>query len=105
MWPLSVQPVAAKALSAIINDVPVVTSRLKKIIVFSEDCGNERKFPPLAKNTFYVVPEAVARNIYRFGRSSLDLLYPQRKYMANGIMYIETLGMVYTHNLPICAQL
>ncbi|MEE0887738.1 MAG: hypothetical protein U0L97_00815 [Candidatus Saccharimonadaceae bacterium] len=99
-----VQPVAAKALSAIINDVPVVTARLKRIVVYPEGSSNERKFPAPVENTFYIVSEVVARNIYRFGRSALDLLYPQRKYMANGIMYIETLGMVYTKNLPICAR-
>ena len=98
------QPTAAKELSAIVNDVIITASRLKRIVILSDN-GSERLIPPLAKGTFYIVPEAVARNIYRFGRSTLDLLYPQRKYMANGIMYIETLGMVYTHNLPICAQL
>ena len=98
-----VQPVAAKVLGTIINDVPVVASRLRKITVLS-DGGIEQKFPPPTNNTFYIVSEAVARNVYRFGRSSLDLLYPQSKYMANGVMYIETLGMVYTKNLPICSR-
>lgn len=98
-----VQPVAAKVLSTIINDVPVVASRLRKITVLS-DGGIEQKFPPPTNNTFYIVSEVAARNVYRFGRSSLDLLYPQSKYMANGVMYIETLGMVYTKNLPICSR-
>ena len=98
-----VQPVAAKVIGTIINDVPVVASRLRKITVLS-DGGIEQKFPPPTNNTFYIVSEVVARNVYRFGRSSLDLLYPQSKYMANGVMYIETLGMVYTKNLPICSR-
>ena len=95
------QPTAAKELSAIVNDVIITASRLKRIVILSDN-GSERLFPPLAKGTFYIVPEAVARNIYRFNRSSLDLLYPRRKRMANGVMYVEALGMVYTNNLPTC---
>ena len=96
-----VQPTAAKELSAIVNDVIITASRLKRIVILSDN-GSERLIPPLAKGTFYIVPEAVARNIYRFNRSSLDLLYPRRKRMANGVMYVEALGMVYTNNLPTC---
>lgn len=98
-----VEPVAAKTLSAIVNDVPIIASRLRKIVVFSND-GDERAFPSPAKNTFFIVPEVVARNVYRFSRGSMDLLYPRSSRIVNEVMYIETLGVVFTNNLPICRQ-
>ena len=92
-------PSAAKILAAETEYVKIVSERLKGIFVSTDD--SERKIPLPADGTYYIVSEAVARNVYRFGRSSIDLLYPKKSYRSNDILYIEALGMVYTNNLPI----
>lgn len=93
------QPSAAKLLAAEIENARVISVRLKNIFVSID--GNRYGFPPPAKDTYYITSEAVARNIYRFGRSSTDLLYLKDFHKANDVLYVEALGMVYTKNLPV----
>ncbi len=92
------QPMATGILGPVVWNVPIYTNHLKGIFVTTPE-GERQDFPPIAGNVYYIVPEAIARNVYRFSRSSADLLYPGQCHYANGILYVETLGMVYTNKL------
>ena len=95
-------PVVAKTLAPYLAGLTVKSFRLKYIGVEYED-GTLHNFPAYQDGVFYIVSESIARNVYRFSRTTVDLLFPkaQDSYYQNGIMYIGSLQMVYTNKMPI----
>lgn len=94
-------PAAARVLAPHLVGLTVKSFRLKYIGVEYQD-GTLRNLPSYQNGVFYIVSESVARNVYRFGRTTIDLLFPKAQdlYYQNGIVYIGSLQMVYTNKMP-----
>lgn len=95
-------PSIAKVLAPYLAGHIVKSSQLKRICVDSLN-GTSHEFPAYQDGVFYIVPEVVARNIYRGSRTSMDLLYPRvrESHYQGGILYVGDLQMVYVNRMPI----
>lgn len=95
-------PCAMEDLASQIVDCSISTFRLKMICVELPD-GTHHGFPAYEERTYYIVSEAVARNIYRFGRTSNDMIFarPRKSRLIDNVLCISAFQMVYTNSLPI----
>ena len=96
-------PYAKYILASQISDCPINTFQLKRICIELSN-GIQQDFPAYQEKVYYIVPESVARNIYRFGRTSNDMIFvsPRDSHTtSDGIMYVSTFQMVYTNDLVI----
>ena len=76
IWKTARIPAFADKLAPVVAGVRILASKPRMIVVEDKD-GKQEMFPDFQDGVYYLVPQNVAKEMYRFWRTSNDLLYPK----------------------------